>query len=398
MKATKIVAFALAVPLALALAALLVAVGLTAANTDFSNPADLKEFARNKMAKAGIPALSVAYIRGGKIFSAWALGKADPERGIPADEETIFQIASVSKTVTATAAMQLAERGLIDLDADIDRYLPFAVDHPAHPDALISARMLLAHRSGIADNWGVYNPLYTIGAGGGDSPIGLEEFLRSYLVEGGARYDARKNFTAGAPGEEFSYSNVAFGLVGLLVESVDGRSFDRYCAEELFAPLDMPSTVWLHRDADAGRMALPCDDDGKPLPPYSFPTYPDGALKTTPTEFARFLAASMDEGRYGSFSMLRPETMREMLRPQFGNDEQALGWSYSTLSDLMLRGYGDRRIAGHGGGDPGVLTLALFNPEKRTGLVVFMNKAIELDFKLLNIHGLVKRLVDEADL
>lgn len=165
MKAAKIVAFALAVPLALALAALLVAVGLTAANTDFSNPADLKEFARNKMAKAGIPALSVAYIRGGKISSAWALGTADPERGIPADEETIFQIASVSKTVTATAAMQLAERGLIDLDADIDRYLPFAVDHPAHPDALISARMLLAHRSGIADNWGVYNPLYTIGAG-----------------------------------------------------------------------------------------------------------------------------------------------------------------------------------------------------------------------------------------
>ncbi len=398
MKVSKILRLAIAVPLGLALVAALIVGGLVIANTDFSDPEDIREFARGKMAKAGIPALSVAFVRDGAISSAWAVGLADPERGIAADERTLFQIASVSKTVTATAVMRLAERGLVDLDADIDRYLPFGIDHPAYPRAPISARMLLSHRSGIVDNWSIYESLYTTGQGGGDSPIGLEEIARSYLVPGGARYDAKRNFAAWAPGSEFEYSNMAYGLLGFLVESVDGRDFDRYCAEELFAPLDMPSTVWLHRDVDAGRLASPCDEKGRAMPAYSFPTYPDGALKTTPTEYAHFLIASMSEGRYDSFSMLRPETMREMLSPQFGDAGQALGWNYSTLRSLLVPVESGQPVAGHGGGDPGVSTLVVFNPERRNGLVVFMNKALKADPRLMNLYLLIKRLVEEAEL
>lgn len=241
MKVSKIIRLAIAVPLGLALVAALIVGGLVIANTDFSDPDDIREFARGKMAKAGIPALSVAFVR-------------------------------------------------------------------------------------------------------------------------------------------------------------DGRDFDRYCAEELFAPLDMPSTVWLHRDVDAGRLASPCDEKGRAMPAYSFPTYPDGALKTTPTEYAHFLIASMSEGRYDSFSMLRPETMREMLSPQFGDAGQALGWNYSTLRSLLVPAESGQPVAGHGGGDPGVSTLVVFNPERRNGLVVFMNKALKADPRLMNLYLLIKRLVEEAEL
>jgi CubicO group peptidase (beta-lactamase class C family) len=89
---------------------------LLAVNTDFSSPADTETFIRNKINKAGIPGISIAMISGDEVVKTIQVGYADIGNQIPVTEETIFQIASTSKTVTGTAIMQLYERGLLELD------------------------------------------------------------------------------------------------------------------------------------------------------------------------------------------------------------------------------------------------------------------------------------------
>lgn len=141
---------------------------IIAINTDFSSPDNPDVFIERKIAKADIPGISIAMINGDKITSSWQAGFADAENQIPVTKDTLFQIASTSKTVTGTAVMQLYERGLLDLDDDINQYLPFTILHPQYPDNPISFRRLLNHTAGMKDNWNVYDSFYTISTGGGD--------------------------------------------------------------------------------------------------------------------------------------------------------------------------------------------------------------------------------------
>lgn len=368
---------------------------LLAVNTDFSSPADTETFIHNKINKAGIPGISIAMVRGDEVVKTIQIGYADIGNQIPVTEETIFQIASTSKTVTGTAIMQLYERGLLELDADINQYLPFEIRHPLYPDAPITTRQLLTHSAGMKDHWAVYDSFYTIGTGGGDSEVSLEEFVRGYFTVGGEWYDARENFTESAPGVEWRYSNTGYAVLGYLVEVVSGVSFPEYCEANIFTPLDMPNTAWLYIDTDTDKMAVPYDGK-EALPKYSFATYPDGGLKTTPTEFAHLYIAMLHEGQYQGRSILRPETVREMLTPSAREGKQALAYNYSVLEEMFLPNLDNGHVIGHTGGDPGICTLAVFNPQNQTGLVMFMNQTPNVNFKIINLNRLVERLVTEA--
>ena len=103
---------------------------------------------------------------------------------------------------------------------------------------------------------------------GSDSPVALGDFLGSYLVAGGSRYDAEENFYDAAPGEKMKYSNIGSALLGLLVEAWTGEAFDAFCEREIFAPLGMANTHWfLHDFYDVGAVALPHrldEDEGHP--------------------------------------------------------------------------------------------------------------------------------------
>ncbi len=371
--------------------------GLLAFNTDFSSPDNLGTFLDTKIKKAGIAGISVAMIRDGDIVSTWQAGYADVANKKPVTDETVFQIASISKTVTGIAVMQLYERGLIDLDDDINQYLSFKIEQPQYPENPITFRRLLSHTAGLKDNWDVINRSYTITSGGGDSDVSLEEFVKRYFVEGGQWYNPEKNFTESAPGEDFLYSNAGYGLLGYLVEEISGSSFPEYCKTNIFLPLEMDHTTWLLKDTNTENMAIPYEGD-EPLPFYSFATYPDGALKTTPTEYAHLLIAMMNNGQYNGKSILRDEIVTEMLTPVAKGGKQALTWQYSSLDELKQMDLDNGNIIGHTGGDPGIVTFALFNPQNRTGLIVFMNQGLEMNFKILNFGQLVRRLLFDAGL
>jgi CubicO group peptidase (beta-lactamase class C family) len=177
------------------------------------------------MERAEIPGMAIGIISGGELIHVAGYGYADVEQGIPAEDSTIFMIASISKTVTATAMMVLESRGEIDLDDDINEYLPFRIVNPHVPDGTITFRTLLTHTSGIIDNWNVYDPLYTIDSGGGDSPVTLDRLMRGYFLPGGEYFDPDANFSTSPPGTQYEYSNIGYSLVGYLVQEISGTDF-----------------------------------------------------------------------------------------------------------------------------------------------------------------------------
>ena len=283
---------------------------------------ELRAFLVEQLEELQLPGLQVAVVEGGAVTFATGVGYADVERRVPMTADTPTLLASVSKTVTAVALLRVAEAQGRDLDARADLDLGFDLAHPQGGEILV--RHLLTHTSGIRDNWRVMNavkvhyddgtlgcadaddgaedaggfgcsdgyPPYlaedicgayddadfaaaavccTCGGGrsvGSDSPVALGDFLASYLVAGGSRYDAEENFYDAAPGEKMKYSNIGSALLGLLVEAWTGEAFDAFCEREIFASLGMTNTHWfLHDFDDVGIVAKPHrldEDEGRP--------------------------------------------------------------------------------------------------------------------------------------
>jgi len=367
---------------------------------DFSDDQDLDGFIEAKMEVLEAEGMAVAFIRDGKISWSKNYGYADVEAGKKVDDGTIFQIASVSKLITGVAVMQLYEKGLIDLDASINRYLPFGIVNPNFPEEQITVRMLLQHKSSLIDNEPVYRSTFTIDSGAPDPEMTLEELARNYYLEDGDLYDPAENFSEIHPGGEQSYSNIAFGLLGFVVEQVSGQAFNAYCRENIFLPLGMASTGWFSTEINAERMAVLYDGEIR-LKPYGVASYPDGGLKTTIIDFSKFLIAIMNGGEYGRQRILKTATVKEMMPD---NPEDNLVWVPDVFSELFVDTNG-RPVPGHLGGDPGVSTFAGFNPLNGTGMIVFMNGATSLIapspfliLKMANYRSPYKRLGIEAGL
>ena len=132
------------------------------------------------MASYRIPGMAACIIKNKSIAWKGNYGVANLARNIPVSDSTIFFLASISKTVTATALMQLYEAGRFGLDDSVDRYLPFPVKNPNHPKVPITFRMLLTHTSSIQDNWNIMPTL------NGDPSMAIGTFLREYLDTGRA--------------------------------------------------------------------------------------------------------------------------------------------------------------------------------------------------------------------
>ncbi|MGB2906344.1 MAG: serine hydrolase domain-containing protein, partial [Candidatus Aminicenantaceae bacterium] len=183
----------------------------------FPTPEGLDDFIEKHMDSRFIPGLGVCLIKAGAVARIKGFGWADIENEIPYDpEQTLQNIGSVSKTFTATAVMQLWEQGRFKLDDDVNSYLSFKVKNPRFPEASITFRQLLTHRSSIKDG-----PSYGESYACGDPQVTLKTWIEQYFTPGGETYDADENFHVWKPGQEGKlpaqprpYSNVGFGLLG----------------------------------------------------------------------------------------------------------------------------------------------------------------------------------------
>ena len=303
----------------------------------------------------------------GEVIWQKCYGYANLEDSVPVADTTLFMLASISKTITATAAMQLWEREEFELDDDINDYLPFEVRNPNHPDSVITFRMLMTHTSSIEDNWTVIDPLYVWG---GDSPIPLGSFLEDYLVPGGAYYDSASNFHTYPPGDDFDYCNVAVALLGYLVEAIED-SFPIHCQDSIFDPLSMYETSWFLAGLNMNNIAVPYHWSGVEYVPYQhygYPDYPDGQLRTSAQQLARHLMAFIQYGMVDTVRILDSTTVDIMRTVQYdvtSTWKMGLIWMYQYVSA--------RWLWGHAGADWGVSTVAVFCPSENSVVIVLTN-------------------------
>ncbi len=277
------------------------------------NPSpELDAYILDEMDYENLPGMSTLIVKGGEIVWVESYGMADIENDVPVTDNTAFLMASVSKLFMATAFMQLEEDGLIDLDEDINTYLPFDVFNPNYPNISITSKMLMTHTSSIADDWSSMDTHYTIG----DPTITLEDYMEMYFSTSGVDYDAQNNFSNDLPGTDFDYSNMAADLAGYLVEVVSEELFSEYSNTHGFEELCMDNTSWYLSDFDTLNVARPYDWQGGQFNPYAhygFPGYTSGLLRSNVLDLANFMIAYLQNGWFNNNQLLSEASINEML-------------------------------------------------------------------------------------
>jgi CubicO group peptidase (beta-lactamase class C family) len=332
----------------------------------------LHRFLQQKLEACNTPSIAVAVVRGDEIVFVDAVGWAD-RHDLRATPQTPYMLASVSKTITCAGIVALVEEGRLDLDADINEYLPFEVHIPKTPDIPITMRMLLTHTSAIRDRWQIWGTpwsdptLYFHG----DSTIPLGDFCRSYFEVGASEYQSQANFYERPPGTKYTYSNLAVALAGYVAESVSGVDFDEWCLRRVFRPLAMANSGYRLADVDASSVAMPYSSSPQGFDPifqYGYPDYPDGEVRTSAKHLARWLGAFMNFGEFQGVRVLDRDTVKEIRRSQIPD---LVGWRQGLI--WYGDGWDGYSTLGHDGGDYGVTTRMFFRPDRRVGVVTLTN-------------------------
>ena len=315
--------------------------------------------ATNRWPTAG---LAVGVVRDGVL--AWFLGQgvADTTSRVPIMRDTVFRIASVTKTFTAVAVMQLWEQGLVDLDVPADTYLRTFNLTPAKGVSMPTVRHLLTHTSGIG-YWRRLSDVLHPGPGSGDTWRGPAPSLADYY-RGGLTVEVE-------PGTKWVYSNHGFAVLGQIVEDITGEPIQRYLRDHIFEPLGMDATA-LTLPVETGQLATGYamrSDGPRPVPHHEMPLPAAGGAYSTITDLSGYLGALLQDGSGKHGTMLKPETLALMFAPQYGQDDRM------PLMGLgFMRGEeGGHRTIGHDGILSGFLSALSFAPDDALGVVVLSN-------------------------
>ena len=355
----------------------------------------------DKMELGIIPGLAASVIKNGEVIWTGTYGYANIEEGISVTENTNFMLASISKTVTATAMMQLYEDGLIRLFDPINQSLNFSVENPYYNEIDITNYMLLTHTNAIADNWNIMDGL----SFGGGPTLELDYFLYNYLSPDGEYYN-NSNFLYSEPGTYWHYSNVGFAINALIIENITGESFDEYCNQNIFGPLDMENTSWHLTGMDIDNIAIPygwSNGEFTPLGNYWVPDYPSGQLRSNINELSNYLISYMQGGVYNSNNILDSSTIDYMLTEHVDDgwagmsNGWGLGWYYKIQNG--------RTLWGHNGWMFGVATEMFYEPEQDIGVIILINgdgasvynQIINIEIALLNFAEQYNMLMGDVN-
>ena len=281
--------------------------------------------------------------------------------GRAVDGQSLFQVASMSKWLTAWGVMRLVERGQIDLDAPVSRYLhrwklpPSEFDNDG-----VTVRRLLSHTAGLTDGLGFR------GFAPGVKPPTIEaELTHASDPMGGASGLVRVGH---APGSTWQYSGGGFLLLQLLIEEVSGQSFNDYMRATVLTPLGMTKSTFV--DPDPAHLADFYDADGSRAIHYKFTALAAASLYTSTQDMTRFLAAQTTgpQGEPAGRGVLRPRTVAQMRLVQ----AKVFGIPIWGLGDILYApNNAGSFIVGHDGNNfPAINTTARFDPANGNGIVV----------------------------
>lgn len=310
----------------------------------------------DKMAERDIVGLSIAVVDDQEIVWAEGFGFADKKKGIKASPDTIYRAGSITKLFTATAAMQLVEEGLMDIDQPLQVYLPeFRIKSRFPEDDPITPRLLMTHHAGLPSDR--HNQMW------GDETARFTDLVRVLQDE----------YVISAPNTIEAYSNVGFSLLGHAVEKVSGIPYAEYIEDRILRPAGMRQAYIAPNLRDDGRSSKGYFK-GKNFPTPYLRDLPAGALNASVVDLAHFAQMTFARGEFNGTRVLESETLAEMQSFQDGNGTFDLHQEVGLAWRLDQR-IGEKAgiVANHDGGTmmfySGFLTL----PDQKLAVVVFAN-------------------------
>lgn len=337
--------------------------GCSATQQDYGELGErIEGFVESAMSLDAAPGMAIAVVRGDETLYLGGFGFADLETRRPVDEETVFYIASSTKSFTALAAAILHERGELDLDASLSSYLPSVRLADGLDADEITLRDLLTHTHGIGNTGPV---TFRLAYSGDHTHDRLVELLESHAPA--------------ETGREFRYGNIGYNVAALAMDETLGVHWKDVLEREIFGPLGMRSTTGYVSRIDEGRLAMPygADLEGWRRLPYTkgdANMQSAGGLVTTAADAARWLRAQINAGRLDGERILDPEAIAATHRPEatqdgsFGPFERTgygLGWQTGR--------YDDDSFTHHFGGFSGFHSHISFMPEHDIGVAILLN-------------------------
>lgn len=320
---------------------------------DFEKMAD--EYITKAMKEGHIAGAVVVVVKDGKIFFKKGYGYSDVEKKLKTDaDNTLFNIASVTKLFTATAAMQMVEQGKIDLNADINEYLK-AVKIENKFDTPVTMANLLTNTGGFEESGkGFYSETLL------DQPKPLHDTIRDSMPPVITR-----------PGEIVQYSNHGYALIGYVVEQVSGMPFNTYIEENIFKPLGMKnSSYFLSPDImqKISRGYVFKNDHFEAQKNVECLLYPAGSFWATGDDMGKFLIAQLQNGKYENNRILQENTAINMHTRQFTVNNSMTGYAYG-----FYQNYENPKIIMHDGDTDSFSSLVSILPEKNIGFFISYN-------------------------
>lgn len=318
-------------------------------------------YIEGQIRRLNMPGVSLAIVEGDKIVHRRGFGRARPGGEAPTPQ-TPFVLGSTTKSFTALAVMQLVEAGKVELDAPIQRYLPWFRVADAEASARMTVRHLLNQTSGLPMLAGMANL-----ADLDDDPGAAERQARALSTLKLSR----------PPGAAFEYSNLNYNLLGLIVEAASGETYADYIQRHIFAPLGMSHSHTSQAAAKQDGLAVghrywfaqPVAIPDLPLPRGSLPS---GQLISSSEDMAHYLIAHLNGGRYRGAQVLSSAGIDELQRGVA--EQRVLGASVAVYGmGWFVTKIGRTKVVSHGGNVPDFSSFMALLPEQKKGVVLLVN-------------------------
>lgn len=318
---------------------------------EYASKKEIDDFVNTWKAYFGIPAVSVAVIRDNKVFYNKTFGVKNKLTKEKVTEQTLFEAASITKSVFGVLMLRLAEKGIIDLDKPLHEYLTFPNIENDERSKLLTARIILGHQSGLP-NWAWDGP--------------------GTWKDGG---EIQLNFT---PGTEFGYSGEAFNYLGRVVEHITQKKLQTLYEEEIFEPFGIKNSALLYIDELEDRTAVGHMQQYFQIKQKDLIVSPASSLQTNANLFNDFVLKLMNEKGmstksynliYNPYTVLKPD--QKIYSPHI-DQHVSHGFFVQTTSN--------GKLIGHGGNNGDYDSKFMYNPNKKFAYIVFTNSNLGDEF------------------
>ncbi|WP_129714913.1 serine hydrolase [Pedobacter sp. SYP-B3415] len=311
--------------------------------------------------------LAVAVVKDGRIIYNNSFGWKNREQQIPLQNTDIFRIASISKSFSATAIMQLVESGKLSLDDDFSKLIGFQVRNPKFPETVITLRMVLSHTSSLNDSQGYFS---------------LD------VIDPAKNPGSAKCYNNYEPGKGYQYCNLNYNMAGTVIEKISGERFDQYVKKHILDPLNLYGGYCVD-SLDKSRFVTLYEYDGatklfKPAPAAynqrsevirnyvmgsSTPIFsPTGGMKISAADLAQYMIMHMNAGKSGKVRIISKKSARTMQTP-LSDGEGGYGLALWRARDLVA----GKELTGHTGSAYGLYSSMFFHPKEKFGFVTITN-------------------------